>query len=219
MIFSNKNSINIKILVLVLFLLIISCKVCAKESILTKNQNNQKFYNQFTNKLNNSNIYTKLGISVALEGKLEKAIECFNKAIILDSKNDTAHYNLAICYMKMGKIDLAIDNFIKCNNIYPNYKALINLGALYADKSLYEKSIKYLEQAKAFNEKDVALFYNLGLIYGVKGDYKKAIENFKTVTGIDPDNKNAYYNLGMTYQLIGNNELAIENFNKALQGN
>lgn len=208
-----------KKLFLVAILLIFSSNVAAKESISSVNRVNPKLYNQTNNKIDNSDIYTKLGISIAQEGKYEKAAELFNLAIKLSSNNDSAYYNLAICYMKMGKTDLAIENFKKCNDIYPNYKALINIGALYADNEMYSQSIKYLELAKNLNEKDITLFHNLGRVYGISGDYQKAIESFKKVIELDPNDKNGYYNLGITYQQIGNNDLAIENLNKAIVGN
>lgn len=203
-----------KKIVLVLILLLFSSKVNAKESFIAINK---KLNSQFNNnQVENSDIHTKLGISIAQKGEYEKAIEHFNIAIKLEPNNSSAYYNLAVCYMRMEKIDLAIENFKKCNGIYPNYKALINLGALYTEKAMYNESIKYLELAKALNEKDIELLHRLGLVYGLNGDYQNAIENFRKVLELDPDNKSAYYNLGVTYQHIGNNELAIENFNKAI---
>jgi tetratricopeptide (TPR) repeat protein len=208
-----------KKLLLVLFLLLCSSKAYANESHLDIDNINHKFYQFKNNKIENSDIYTKLGISLSEAGTFEKAIEHFNIAITLNSNNDSAYYNLAICYTKMKKTDLAIENFEKCNNLNSNYKALINIGALYADKGMYDQSIKYFELAKILNQKDIILFHNLGLIYGIKGEYQKAIENFKQVIALDPDNKNAYYNLGITYQQIGNNDLAIENLNKSINRN
>jgi superkiller protein 3 len=209
-----------KIILILAVLLFASGKVHAQYSILDEKSTGTGVYNQFgTNKIDNSEIYTRLGISVAQQGQYTKAIECFNKAIKLDANSTSAYYNLAICYMKIDKTDLAIENFKKGNDIYPDYKSCINIGALYANQSMYDEAIKYLEQAKSFKEKDAALFHNLGIIYDNKGEHQKAIENFEKVLELDPKNKKAYYNIGIIYQHLGKNELAIENLNKAASEN
>ena len=209
-----------KIILILAILLLTSFKVYAQGSALDEKSIRSGVYDQVNSgNVDNSEIYTRLGISVAQERQYSRAIECFNKAIKLDEKNTSAYYNLAICYMKIDKTDLAIENFKKCNDIYPDYRSCINIGALYANQSMYDEAIKYLEKAKDFKEKDAALFHNLGIIYDNKGEHQKAIENFKKVLELDPKNKKAYYNIGIIYQHLGNNELAIENLNKAASEN
>jgi tetratricopeptide (TPR) repeat protein len=91
------------------------------------------------------------------------------------------------------------------------------LGAIYLNKSDYDKAIASFERSASLNENDIKIKYNsLGLAYLRKGQYAKAESVLEIAVEFDPNNKYAHNNLGYAYARQGKHHEAGIEFRKAL---
>lgn len=171
---------------------------CNSALIVFENEDNLKDISVTTN---------NIGIIYAEQGKIEKALEFFNKAWVAQEKlYGTEHLETVGTYS--------------------------NIGLIYYRQGEYEKALELLSKALDVREKtlgsehpDTAKTYiAIGLVYSGLGEYEKALELFikskvalEKVYGTEhPDTASAYNNIGTTYQLQGEYEKALEFYNKAL---
>lgn len=81
------------------------------------------------------------------QGKLEQAIEYYQKAIGLDKYSAAAYNGLAICYEKKGWFDRAEEEYLRVLGINPQYApAHYNLGLLYERRGEIKKALFHWKQ-------------------------------------------------------------------------
>ena len=167
----------------------------------------------------------------------EKAIE-YAKNNKLESKLMDCYLILGTIYYDLGKVDNAIENFIRSINIIDNKNPKANLalsyyslGKCYLEKNKTELSEVYFKKAseiyKQLNFSDAISLINIqkGIIQKNKGNYDKAAAIFNAVISSlysDPfiETKiEAYYQLGEIENLKNNKIQAIKNFEIALDMN
>lgn len=93
------------------------------------------------------------GISVLRSGYCDSAIDYFNQALKIDSKNISVWNNKGVCLIRMGRYQEAIECFDRAIEIYPAYQlALINkcIAFIYLRKK--EESHRYFDQAFEMRE-------------------------------------------------------------------
>lgn len=74
-------------------------------------------------------------------GEIALAEETIKKAIQLDPKAESLHYNLAQIYEGRGDLEAAIEEYKKEIENGPNIKALNDLGILYKELRVYDQAI------------------------------------------------------------------------------
>ena len=83
-------------------------------------------------------------------GEYKKAVEYFNRSLVLNPNSIDAHYNFGIFYLKNKKHDFAIREFMKCIELDPrNADAHYNLGIIYELKG--QKSLSSIYYRKAYS--------------------------------------------------------------------
>lgn len=81
------------------------------------------------------------------EGKLDQAIECYQKAIGMDKLSAAAHNGLAICYEKQGRLKQAEEEYLQALEINPKYApSHYNLGLFYEKYGDIEQAIFHWTQ-------------------------------------------------------------------------
>ena len=66
------------------------------------------------------------------EGELERAVEYFQKAIVINPKNVNAYTGLAVAQRHMGRFKLAQNTLTEALRVWPDFpEAHLNLGVLY----------------------------------------------------------------------------------------
>ena len=120
-------------------------------------------------------------------GKYDKAIEEYNKAIELNPYHYRTYLNLGNIYYKMGRIDEAIVHYKKALSFNPNdYKAWNNLGTISIQKGLYEEAIKNYKRAIEIKPDYVFCLNNLGELYFNLGDNESALHYLHCSLEIEP---------------------------------
>ena len=152
---------------------------------------------------NNPFIYTQIGRSYLAKATLVRdiseevkrealnlALENFKKAIEVKSDYAPAHFQIALTYQRMGKIDEAIAKMEEAKSLSPlDVGIAFQLGMLYWQKEDLDKAKAEFERAVALNPNYSNARYFLGLIYDKEGRKQKAIEQFEKIAELNPENE------------------------------
>jgi tetratricopeptide (TPR) repeat protein len=139
--------------------------------------------------------WNEMGIGFAISGEYEKAIECFNMAIVMRPNNAEAYFNRGTTHARLNRYEKAIEDFNKAIELDQGCdKAYCNRGGAYAALSQYERAIEDFNKAIELYPYDGETYYNRGLAYYGLKQYEKAIEDFDKAVSLDPTNVDADHN-------------------------
>ena len=118
--------------------------------------------------------------------KIEKAIECYKKAININPKFSFAHLNIGASYISLGKFIEARKHLNEALNINPNLfvvHRLLSKITKYTEKNEHLKNLEeiYKDINKNDEEKNIEISFSLGKAYE---DLKKYDKSFYNVTKI-----------------------------------
>ena len=121
---------------------------------------------------------------------LKLAQENFEKAINLKSDYAPAHYQIAMIYIREGKIQEAIGKLETTQQVAPFDTGLaFQLGILYYNSNQSGKAKVQFERAVLLAPNYSNARYFLGLIYDRQGNKNDAISQFEKIGQLNPDNQ------------------------------
>lgn len=167
-----------------------------------------------------------------------QAVKYLDEALSLDFDNASLRLKLACAYERLGKFDLAAEQYnlalekssnntdvlISLENLWkqkintnPNdAEAYANLGAVLQRKNDYTGALSMYEKAEKLNPSNVNTRLNLGTLYQAKKEYETAIAAYDTILDVNPNFKLAYLYKAQCYKALGNKDAALENYKLAL---
>jgi len=161
--------------------------------------------------------YNEYGIQSHVLGKLDEAIDAFNKSIELNPQMLSAYVNLGSIYLKQDKFNEAIEILEKGNNINPNNSNLHNnLGIVY-EKTNNPKAIGEFRLSIKLNPNNAEPYWNLARIFASQQNFDEAITLLEKTIKINPKNILAYNNLGGLYTKLDKHKEAINILEKAIK--
>lgn len=106
-----------------------------------------KLFMSATHKNSSSDIYVDIGSCYYMLNNQNDAIDYWNKAIDLDSKNSKAYTNLGNLYYKGGQVEKAISLWLVALISKPeDANTCLNLAIAFNEKAMRFESIKYFEK-------------------------------------------------------------------------
>jgi len=163
---------------------------------------------------------------------IEKAKECYKKAIEIEPENVDALNNLGFALIKEKKLKQAYQIYKKILKKEPSYKLareniirlikslkipyfkLFKKGEKYVKQEKWSQAIEIYKRIIEINPADLKAKFYLGNIFAKIRKYEKAIEIYKEVSKYVED-PSVHYNLAQVYRAIGKNYLAEEEIKKA----
>jgi len=97
--------------------------------------------------------YNDLGAFYLRQGRYSDAVMPFNKVIELAPGNAWGYANLGTTYWYLGKIEQAIENFIRSLSLHEDYVIYKNLGTLLFYQKEYEQAAKWYNKAVIIRDK------------------------------------------------------------------
>jgi len=157
---------------------------------------NLKKAEQLTNELIGNNpkvvfLYNLLGLILSDQGKIDKAIECYEKGLKIDP-------NYAMIYNNLGYIFFSFPSHKDIKKSENYYKKSIsldkklaepqnNLGNLYKSLNKYNEAILCFKEAIKKNSKLNFVHHNLATTYITVGKFDKAANHFNEAIKISPN--------------------------------
>jgi len=158
-----------------------------------------------------------LGASLAQIGKLEEAIEAYNKAIELKPDYADAYNNMGAALKDQGKMDKAIEAYNKSIVFKSNYpEAYYNIGLILKDQGKLDEAIEAYNKSIALKPDYADAYNNMGNALKDQGKLDKAIEAYDKALSLKPNNAVIYSNMGNALQDQGKMDKAIEAYNKSI---
>jgi tetratricopeptide (TPR) repeat protein len=156
-----------------------------------------------SNSLNGETDWHQKGNELYKEGRYDKAIECYDRALKgIKSKNDSPNIladilaNKGTALIKLEKYDESITEFDKALDVSPTHdKALENKGAALFRLGNHDEAMKHFDKALGINRNYPPALYGRGLVLYNQGRYKEAIEYFEKAisVGKKEENEQIYY--------------------------
>ena len=164
-------------------------------------------------------LQTAIGVLHHDQGKFDKAIRSYKKALEMNPENSHSWNNLGRAYMDSGHKQEALDAFIRSTKLDSrNACAWNNLGNCYKllDQSLIKPFYAYKKAAKFGPLIEIPLI-NMASIYLALGQPDKAIRAFRKANRIDPSNVVTLMKLGNIYGGMNRFKVARDCYNKAIK--
>ncbi|MBF0445168.1 MAG: tetratricopeptide repeat protein, partial [Magnetococcales bacterium] len=150
----------------------------------------------------------------------ERYVEAYQtcSAIILSNPNHIDAINLlGVIAQKIGRHDLAAEQFLKAININGNIaKLYFNLGTSLLPLERKTEAISCYKKAIELQPELPEFHYNLANILKSQKKFDKAIASYKTAISIQPDFLDAHFHLGSTLTECERFDEAIVCFQKSL---
>lgn len=154
------------------------------------------------------------------KGNTEQAKEYLFKLINKYPESYIGHKNLAEVYEKEEKYSLAVDEYIRANDLNnKDIKASYKIGELLNKNEKTEEAITVLQELLKKNPEYYKATNLLGDILYSKERYKEAINVYMSALRYNPGNYDLYYNLGMAYTMVNDFQRAKEFYQKAAEIN
>ena len=161
--------------------------------------------------------HNNYGVTLSEDGKIDKAIKHYQKAISLDKYYSDPLSNISVAYAMKNNIDKAIEALQMALLINPSYpEAYNNIGSLHLSKKDYEKAEEFLDKAIQLRPYYGKAYYNKGRLYIEKKEDDKAWTYFKKATEGDLDNADGFFTLGQLSIRLQKFQEAINAFEKII---
>jgi tetratricopeptide (TPR) repeat protein len=158
------------------------------------------------------------GSKLFQEGKYKEAAEVFIAIIEKVPEYAEAHFNLALCYVRMNDMNNAIPSLEKSIELKPDLTTAYGiLGEAYLAGKEFDKAINVLSKGVELDQNNPNYYYSLGIAYCSLKKADEAIEVLNKSKELDETFSNIYYLLGVAYNIKGDNAMTIESFEKFIE--
>ena len=139
--------------------------------------------------------YDNRGNAYIRKGRLEEAIQDYNRAIQLDDKFSHPYNGRGAAYKYQGRLDLAMRDFNRALQIKPDdAEALNNRSTLYIEEGRGERALPDLNAALTVNPEYADALNNRGIVRIQQGLYPSALLDLDRALQINPNHASAYIN-------------------------
>jgi tetratricopeptide (TPR) repeat protein len=155
-----------------------------------------------------------------IDGRLDEALEAYEKAVVCDGEADYAVRHLAALLLRMNRKKQAIswvDKLVLSNPADPKIK--IFQADLYSSMGEVDKAAALYEKVLHDDKKNTTALTKLGKLYLNNLDYTNARTVFEKLVKYEPDSFPGYYYLARLYQELKFYDKAIASYQKALDLN
>ena len=179
---------------------------------------NNIYQDLFDRGVQDTRLFSNLGLLMKQKGNIDKAIDLFQKSIELDPKSAAAYSNLGIIQLDRGFYDEARQNIIKSLKLSPlNPVFLYNHGLLLHKTGELVKAETVTLKAIELNPNYAAPVGNLALIYLDMGKIDEAENFIRQAIKLDPNFATYHSNLASILNQKGSLQEAGVSAMKALK--
>lgn len=145
------------------------------------------------------------GIQWLRKRQIEKALNCFEKAVQVDPQHAHALCNIGRIYYEKSQWEKAVQYFEKSISIYPKLpEAYSNFGLTLHRLNQMDRAIELYLKALEINPAYPIALLNMGFTLEKMGRLDESIRWYEKAIAMKPDYIDAHSNLAMTLLLNGN---------------
>lgn len=169
---------------------------------------------------NNYIVHYNLGNVLLSQGKFDKAIDQYKKALHKDPGSAETNNNLGLALAKKNKTIDAIKHYFQALRIDPKWhEPHNNLGNVFASQGNLNQAIDYYLEALQLNPDFSDAHNNQGQALMRKGNIIEAIAHFQKALIINPDYASGNRNLNRAVSIKGKIDKAVANMYEAMKIN
>ncbi|MCL2276351.1 MAG: tetratricopeptide repeat protein [Treponema sp.] len=140
---------------------------------------------------------SKTGYQLLKENKVNDAIDCFSKILMMDENNNYALVGMGDASRKMGSVRDAVKYYQRCLSHHPrNNYALFGLADCYKSLNQYQKAIEIWELYLRHDEKNITVLTRIADAYRKIRDFANSKKTYTRVIEIEENNPYAIIGLG-----------------------
>jgi len=166
---------------------------------------------------NNHELFEKMGYCYQHMGDLEKALEYYHKAELLDKNKLWLINRIAWCYKKKGEYELAVGYYLEAEKLEPdNLQVEAYLGHIYMETGDYEKALKYYFKVEYLQPENHKVYRPISWCSLMLGKFDNAAKYLEKAISHGAG-KNDFMNLGHVFWCRGEKQRAIEYYRQSLK--
>jgi protein O-mannosyl-transferase len=171
---------------------------------------------------NNRNNLTKTLISLGRDrvdhGKLDDAIQYFNRAVNIAPSDAEAHNYLGIALAMHNELEAATQHFRRAIELQPDRSDIrFNLGNVLAKQGNLDESAEHFREALKIRPDYAEAYNSLGRVMAARGQLERAIDYFRKAVAIRPDYAEAHESLARALAQQGKRDEAVQHFQEAVR--
>lgn len=149
---------------------------------------------------------------------LAEDIAGYQKMLEVNPDDARVHYDLAFCYLELGRVDAAVAHLEEAVRLEPSSAwADYELGIVLLRQKRFDEAAQHFRQAATLKPDFSEAYNNLGVVYHAQGKIDEAQRWYGEALRVQPDNAEAHYNLGRVRADEGKPVEAIAEYREALR--
>ncbi|MEM4160649.1 MAG: tetratricopeptide repeat protein, partial [Thermoplasmata archaeon] len=161
-------------------------------------------------------IWYSIGELMVKLGKLERALECYSQALVLEPEMVKAYIARGKIFEGLGEIEKAVEEYKKAVEIKQDaYEPRFALACLYTSQRKYDEALREIENALEIR-KSVEAFLEKARILGAMGKLEESVRCYEEAFQISQQLPDILYEKALVLEKLGLIEPAIETLQKNL---
>jgi choline-sulfatase len=156
-------------------------------------------------------------IRLANANRMPDAIREFQAVLNTDSQNLLAHFYVAVCYYRLGRLDDAVRSLNAASTAarpYPPAEEL--MGSIWLLKNDYARARQQFAHLASIAPANYGAHYNLGILAMREGENDDAVRELRAACRAEPSSAQPHSALGSLYARQGDRERAEAEFRQAI---
>ena len=170
--------------------------------------------------ISDSESLTMIGEYYFHRNYFEEAADIFNTLLQKDTNNETLLQKKGYCLQMMGKLEEALDSYLKAELLNSNNSWTIKkLAYCYRALKQPQEALSYYRKAEQLNPDNLSIQLNIGHCYLELKNYTEALKHYFKVEYLTNNKEKAWRPIAWCSFLNGKYEQALDYFQKIIDSN